>query len=101
MNTPPQSVYEIVTEFPVTNDEYIKLFKAKDIRDIFIRYLSEKKLNAILERWQAKTEESEYRRWAIDMIDKVILDMFKIEEWIKNKIRTRIKKNKEKAEENK
>lgn len=50
MNTPPQSVYEIVTEFPVTNDEYIKLFKAKDIRDIFIRYLSEKKLNAILER---------------------------------------------------
>jgi hypothetical protein len=62
MNNPPQSVYQIVTEFPVTNEEYIALFKAKDIRDIFIRYLSEKKLNAILERGQAKSEESEYRR---------------------------------------
>jgi hypothetical protein len=35
------------------------------------------------------------------MIDKVIFDMFKIEEWISNKIKTRIKKNKQKAEEDK
>ena len=57
MTTPQTISYKIVTENPVTNEDWIKLFKAKEQRDILVKYLSEKKLSAIVQRGQAPSEE--------------------------------------------
>lgn len=94
-------IYKVISDKPVTNEEYVLLFKESEIREIFVRYLSDKKIASVMERGQAPTEEAEFRRWGIAMIDSIIADMHQLEEWIKNKINTRIRKNKQKAEDTK
>ena len=55
-------VYKVTSENPITNDDYLRLFKEKEVRDIFIRYLEGKKINTVMLRGQAPSEEAEFRR---------------------------------------
>jgi hypothetical protein len=79
--------YKIISESPITNEEWIKLFKEKELRDIIVRFLSEKKLTTIVQRGQAPSEQAEFRKGGIAMIDEIIADMTKIEEGMKEKIK--------------
>lgn len=76
------SRWEVVSDDKLTYEEWLKLFKCKE-RQLFIRYLAEKKLAMVVERGQAPSAEAEYRAGGIEAVQTIMRDMGNLDTLVK------------------
>ena len=88
--------YRVVSDDPLSKEDWIRLFQSKD-RAIFEKYLSEKKLALILARGQAPSEEGEMRLGAIRLCDEILRDLRDLDMKLKASVRRQKEKQDEEA----
>ena len=89
--------YKVISEQPFGKAETLALFKSPD-RDLFIRYLAEKKIGMVMARGQAPSDEAEKRLGAIEAIDTVMRELATLDARLKSALQSEAAKRKDKAE---
>jgi hypothetical protein len=89
--------YKVICDQPFGKAETLALFKSPD-RELFIRYLSEKRVGMVMARGQAPSAEAEYRLGAIEAVDSVMRELATLDKRVESAIKREAEERKRKAE---
>lgn len=92
-----QVKYQVICDQPFGKAETLALFKSQD-RELFVRYLAEKKVGMVMARGQAPSAEAEYRLGAIEAIDSVMRELATLDKRIKSALQSESDRKKSQEE---